>query len=207
MRYQGRITDWRDDKGFGFVTPHGGGPRVFVHIKSFSNRNRRPVGNELVSYELAADTRGRKQGVNIAFAGHRPSFRPSAATQSPRGVALIFAFVFLAFLAGAVALGKLSYWVPAAYLLASGVAYLAYLLDKAAARKGKWRTPETTLHLFSLAGGWPGALLAQKTLRHKTRKRAFQLMFWVTVLLNCAGLAWFFSSLGVHTLQTAMGVA
>lgn len=41
MRYQGKITDWKDDKGFGFVTPNGGGPRVFVHIKSFSSRQRR----------------------------------------------------------------------------------------------------------------------------------------------------------------------
>ena len=24
MRYQGKITDWKDDKGFGFVMPNGG---------------------------------------------------------------------------------------------------------------------------------------------------------------------------------------
>jgi cold shock CspA family protein len=65
VRFKGKITDWNDDKGYGFVTPSGGGPRVFVHIKSFVNRQRRPVGNELVIYELTSDARGRPQGVNI----------------------------------------------------------------------------------------------------------------------------------------------
>ncbi|HVK57122.1 MAG TPA: cold shock and DUF1294 domain-containing protein, partial [Burkholderiales bacterium] len=169
MRYQGKITDWKDDKGFGFVTPNGGGPRVFVHIKSFSNRQRRPAGNELVTYELTSDARGRPQGVNIAFVGDRPSSPPT--TVPGAGVAaLIFASVFLAFVAGAVAVGKLPFVVLIAYLIGSCVAYLAYVFDKAAALKGQWRTPESTLHFFSLAGGWPGAMLAQRTLRHKTQK-------------------------------------
>lgn len=52
MRYQGKITNWKDDKGFGFITPNGGENQVFVHIKSFANRQRRPVGDEIVTYEL-----------------------------------------------------------------------------------------------------------------------------------------------------------
>jgi len=55
MRYQGRITTWKDDKGFDFITPNGGGEQVFLHINSFSNRERRPEGNELVTYELTVD--------------------------------------------------------------------------------------------------------------------------------------------------------
>ena len=155
MRYQGKITDWKDDKGFGFVTPNGGGPKVFVHIKSFSNRQRRPVGNELITYELTSDARGRPQGVNIAFVGDRPSSPPTTAP-GPGVGALIFAAVFLAFVAGTVATGKLPFVVLIAYLMASCVAYLAYFFDKAAALKGQWRTSESTLHLFSLVGGWPG---------------------------------------------------
>lgn len=70
------------------------------------------------------------------------------------------------------------------------VTFIAYALDKAAARKGSWRTPESTLHLLSLLGGWPGALVAQRKLRHKTRKPSFRLVFWLTVLLNCGILLW-----------------
>ena len=49
MRQQGKITKWKDDQGFGFITPDSGGEQVFVHIKSFSNRQRRPIGNEIVT--------------------------------------------------------------------------------------------------------------------------------------------------------------
>jgi uncharacterized membrane protein YsdA (DUF1294 family)/cold shock CspA family protein len=206
VRYQGKITDWRDDKGFGFLMPNGGGPRVFVHIKSFSNRQRRPVGNELVTYELTSDARGRPQGVNISFVGDRPSLPPSA-VPGPSIGALVFASVFLAFVVGAVATGKLPFVVLIAYLIGSCVAYLAYVFDKAAALKGHWRTPESTLHLFSLAGGWPGAMLAQRTLRHKTQKQSFQVTYWATVVLNCAALAWLLSPTGIRTAKAILGIA
>ena len=52
MRHQGRITTWKDDIGFGFITPKGGGVQLFVHINSFSSRPRRPEIDELVTYEL-----------------------------------------------------------------------------------------------------------------------------------------------------------
>jgi uncharacterized membrane protein YsdA (DUF1294 family)/cold shock CspA family protein len=205
VRYQGKITDWKDDNGFGFVTPSGGGPRVFVHIKSFSNRQRRPVGNELVTYELTSDARGRPRGVNIAFVGDRASSPPTA--PGPGVGALIFAGAFLAFVAGTVATGRLPFLVLIAYLIGSCVAYLAYALDKAASLKGHRRTPESTLHFFSLAGGWPGAMLAQRTLRHKTQKQSFQVMYWATVVLNCAALGWLLSPAGMRTVKSFVGVA
>ena len=65
---------------------------------------------------------------------------------------------------------------------------------------GSWRTPESTLHLFSLAGGWPGAALAQQFLRHKSAKKAFRQVFWVTVILNLGSLIWLFSSSGEKVL-------
>jgi uncharacterized membrane protein YsdA (DUF1294 family) len=74
------------------------------------------------------------------------------------------------------------------YLLASVVAFVAYARDKSAARKRGWRIRESTLHMLSLAGGWPGALLAQRTLRHKSSKQPFQTVFWLTVMINCGAL-------------------
>jgi len=59
MRYQGRLNDWNDTKGFGFILPNGGGPKVFIHISAFGTRLRRPVLGDLVTYELGADARGR----------------------------------------------------------------------------------------------------------------------------------------------------
>ena len=56
--------------------------------------------------------------------------------------------------------------------------------DKTAARSGRWRVSERTLLNLGLIGGWPGAIIAQQVLRHKSKKTAFQRAFWVTVLVN-----------------------
>lgn len=87
-------------------------------------------------------------------------------------------------------LGYISVIVPVAFLVVSAFTYFLYYKDKSAAGRGVWRTPETTLHMMSLMCGWPGAIIAQQTLRHKTRKKRFQLVFWLTVLVNVTGLLW-----------------
>lgn len=71
--------------------------------------------------------------------------------------------------------------------------WAAYGRDKWAARRGGRRTPEIRLHLLALAGGWPGAWLAQHSWRHKRHKPAFVRVFWATVLGNLlalGGLGW-----------------
>ena len=204
MRYQGRITTWKDDNGFGFITPNGGGRKVFVHISSFSSRQRRPEGNELVTYELKIDSEGRTQANSIAFVGEKPtpSTPPGRSNIPP-----LFAVCFLAFVVGAVIAGRLPVVVLALYLVASLVAFFAYAFDKSAALRNQWRTQESTLHLFALLGGWPGALAAQRLLRHKSAKASFQATFWVTVVLNCGALGWLFSPSGARTLQSVLGSA
>lgn len=86
------------------------------------------------------------------------------------------------------------------YLVMSVVAYATYARDKSAARAGRRRTPEKTLHLMALLGGWPGALLAQRRLRHKSSKTSFLVTFWLTVVLNLGALAWL---LGAGTIASA----
>lgn len=78
--------------------------------------------------------------------------------------------------------------VGAAYLALSLWSFVLYALDKSAARSGRWRIRERTLHVWALLGGWPGALLAQHVLRHKSSKVSFRAVFWLTVLVNLAGL-------------------
>ena len=104
----------------------------------------------------------------------------------------MIAVIFLVLIAASVWLSKLPIVVLWFYLAASIITFLFYAVDKSAAKQGLWRTPENTLHLLGLAGGWPGALVAQKWLRHKSKKPSFQIVFWVSVVINCAALAWFF---------------
>ncbi|QJE03118.1 DUF1294 domain-containing protein [Massilia forsythiae] len=77
-----------------------------------------------------------------------------------------------------------------AYLLASVICFAAYASDKAAARRGERRTPERSLLLLGLACGWPGAVLAQQWLRHKTRKQPFRRLFLASVVVNVAAFLW-----------------
>lgn len=86
--------------------------------------------------------------------------------------------------------GRLPALLALWYAAASLLAMLIYRLDKSAAQRGRQRTPEATLHLIALLGGWPGALLAQALFRHKSSKAAFQLRFWITVVANVAALYW-----------------
>jgi uncharacterized membrane protein YsdA (DUF1294 family) len=81
------------------------------------------------------------------------------------------------------------------YLVLSLITLLVYFLDKSAAKNKQWRISENTLHILALLGGWPGALLAQQLLRHKSKKVAFQRIFWLTFFVNCALLVW----LIIHT--------
>ena len=105
--------------------------------------------------------------------------------------ALAAAVLFFVLLAGLVVLGELPVTLLAAYGLVSAVAFLVYGADKSAARQGRWRTSESTLHTIALVGGWPGALVARRVFRHKTTKQPFRTIFWCTVVANCVALAWF----------------
>jgi uncharacterized membrane protein YsdA (DUF1294 family)/cold shock CspA family protein len=186
-RRQGVLVHFNDDRGFGFITPSTGGSRVFVHVSEFP-RGQRPVSGREVSYLEARDERNRPRAREVRYLS-----APAASRKGTRGarVALGIASAFFALLLALVLLDELPMLLLAAYGLLSAVAFLLYRKDKSAAQQGKWRTPEATLHLVDLVGGWPGGLLARQAFRHKTRKQSFRTVFWVTVVANCAALAWF----------------
>jgi uncharacterized membrane protein YsdA (DUF1294 family)/cold shock CspA family protein len=195
MRFEGTLKTWTDDRGFGFIEPDQGGQLVFVHITAFTALKARPVLNQRLSFEVEIGPQGKKRAKNATvMVVHAARAARRRRTESPAAWSLARMLVIPGFVAvyGWV---SLKWGVPAitvaVYGLASLVCFLAYALDKAAAVQGQWRTPERTLHLLALACGWPGGLLAQQLLRHKTSKPAFRAVFWVTVVLNVAGfVAW-----------------
>ena len=137
MRHQGRITTWKDDQGFGFITPLEAGKQVFVHITSFSSRARRPELDALVTYELGMDDNGRPQAKSVGFAGERIK-APRRRRRS--NVPVLFAVCFLLVMAGAYSDGRIPRPVPVLYGILGVVTFLAYGFDKSAALSHSWRT-------------------------------------------------------------------
>lgn len=101
-------------------------------------------------------------------------------------------------------MGKIPIIVLGLYLGTSIFAFAAYALDKSAAKNNQWRTEEGTLHLLGLIGGWPGALIAQRFLRHKSKEQSLQITFWVTVMLNCGGFIWVLTPEGSSSLSAIL---
>ena len=183
MRLRGKLTKWKDDGGYGFITPIRGGRQVFVHIKAFTNQHRRPIGNEFVTYETVSDETGRLRAEHVEFMGD-----DSLSAAEGWTIALTIALLFLIFVGVSVLIGQLPFVVLALYVVFSVISFLVYRHDKSAAQQNQWRTGEGTLIFLGVLGGWPGAFVAQQFFRHKTKKSSFQIVFWVTVLLNCFGL-------------------
>ncbi|EAY8356222.1 DUF1294 domain-containing protein [Salmonella enterica] len=74
---------------------------------------------------------------------------------------------------------------PVAWFLLANVLTLAiYGIDKTAARKTWRRVPESTLLVFGVVGGWPGAIVGQQLFRHKTQKQPFKTYFIVSVIVS-----------------------
>jgi uncharacterized membrane protein YsdA (DUF1294 family)/cold shock CspA family protein len=198
MSKKGKIAVWNDEKGYGFIAPDGGGPQIFLHIKALRSRDRRPAVNDLVTYAVGRDKQGRPNARRAALKGEKLATTTDRSRGTP---SILIALSFLVAIGFSVFQTGLPVAVPIAYLVLSVLTFLAYARDKSAARKGRWRTSERMLHLLALAGGWPGALIAQQTLRHKSRKGSFRFVLWITVLLNCAVLVWFHTPEGRPVLD------
>lgn len=208
MERCGTLKSWNDAKGFGFIQPEGGGEPLFVHISAMRGDSRPQVGDKVL-YVDGRDAQGRPRAQHMRHAGlslDRPAIRrkPVAARRSAAGdkpkaarrsdaagirdlplKLLILAGLCVLPAWGSLALlGQGMVWAALAYPLISLFSFCQYWLDKQHAQKGRWRTPENSLHIAELAGGWPGALLAQQVFRHKTRKVSFQLVFWAIVALH-----------------------
>ncbi|MFT6915365.1 MAG: uncharacterized membrane protein YsdA (DUF1294 family) [Motiliproteus sp.] len=113
-------------------------------------------------------------------------------------------YIFILFLLGSLAAGYTPAILLLLYVLIGMITFLIYWKDKAAAISGKWRVEERTLHIFGLLFGWVGALIAQQRFRHKTHKKGFRLMFWMTVFLNISFIGWLHTDSGGEVLQTGM---
>lgn len=190
---KGTLTQWDDAKGYGFITPEGGGPKCFVHIKAFGLRPQRPFIGERLSYREGQDAQGKQRAVEVRSL--EPRAMPAIPKPRDRGRLLLLVPAFAGFVLTCHLLWRVPNAAWGAYSAMSMATFITYALDKRAALRGGWRVAENTLHGLALLCGWPGALLAQELLRHKSAKPAFRRLFWLTVVLNVLGFALLFTPL------------
>lgn len=170
----GKITQWVDDKGYGWV--ESGEKRFFAHIKDFDRGQRRPKMGEDVRFISGIDPKGRPCAKRLTF------------VKADKVGAGLSAWVLLCLLLLLPLLAlrwlPLPWWMEAGgMLIVSAITYGLYAHDKQQAVSKGWRVAEGTLHLAELLGGWPGAFLAQRRLRHKCSKVSYQTVFWCIVTL------------------------
>lgn len=189
MRFEGILTSWNDERGFGRIESSQGGEPIFVHVSAWPRNSGRPLLNQAVSFEIELEPKGKRALKVQLLQARRPARQSARASQAQWGTATLFAIpAFLVIYLLLAMAWKLPLWVAGLYLAMSVASFLAYASDKSAASTGSWRTPESTLHMLALIGGWPGALLAQQLLRHKSSKQEFRQVFWATVVANVIGL-------------------
>lgn len=86
MDQQGRLIQWNDAKGYGFIMPLSRGPRIFVHISQFKQRNRRPSLNDFLTFVIGHDEQGRIRAKEVRYQNNtqrQPVIRKSASAALP----------------------------------------------------------------------------------------------------------------------------
>ena len=216
-KQQGTVKKWQNDKGFGFIETEAG-ESVFFHVSEFRAQRRPDIGEQVV-FSVGQDASGRRQAKQVQELGfvqqkmaqknqqirqrnhkrsHQAEFEAGQKKRSFLGLAFYGVLVLLA------ATDKMSWLVVGWYVVLGIITYGMYAKDKAAAQSGDWRTPESTLHLLSALGGWVGALLAQTYLRHKSQKPDFRVTYYLTVVINMAGLLFLLAGDGLETLTNLL---
>ncbi|MGQ8974788.1 DUF1294 domain-containing protein [Acinetobacter schindleri] len=203
MRDQGRLVEWFDEKGYGFIQPNDAGKeRVFLHIKDFARPGPRPIVGCALDYAVILDDQGRYRAQQVTYlkaaqiktltAKQKTSINNKKENLQPMQifcVGYILALVVLSFS------GLLSGMVVLLISLMNVLSYWLYVQDKEAAQLGNRRIPENALHLVAFLGGWPAAWLAQQKLRHKTQKQPFRQIYFCTIAFNIILILWLISPL------------
>ena len=136
MRDQGRLVEWFDEKGYGFIQPNDGDKdRVFLHIKDFSRQGPRPILGCALDYEVLLDERGRFRASQVVYLKanqtqprqkQAPRDAKSATALQPMQVGIAVYFIALAVL---MVMGLLSGWMLTLVLIMNVFSYWFYAQD------------------------------------------------------------------------------
>lgn len=96
-RFEGVLSQWNDERGFGFITPSAGGEVLFAHISAFPRLAQRPVIGLRLSFEIETGPNGKKRARGIQLlplsspeTGPRPIDRRTRHRHGGRRLPLLF---------------------------------------------------------------------------------------------------------------------
>ena len=186
--HKGKLTIWKDDRGFGFIQTNDGDKKVFLHISNLRNKRKRPQEGDMIKYQLITDEKGKLTATNASI--------------QEKFAAWILILFILSILPvwGTVKLSMI-YSNPLAiaiYPITGLITYLLYAQHKNQATLGKWRISEKNLHFWEFIGGWIGGFIAQNILHHKSKKSSYQSVYWMIVAIHLAG--WTYWLLYIYSL-------
>lgn len=225
MKKQGKVVRWDSVRAFGFIRSPDTPADIFFHLKDFRGAATPQEGMPVTFEEIHVGGKGPRamsvqaplslQDAPVRRANARAAMPPSqarsrttsrnrtlnrAAPSRPAAPALLLMLGWAVLLGWESRAGRLPAMALPIALLLNLATFFMYWVDKHAAQTGQWRTPESTLHLLGLLGGWPGAWWAQALLRHKSSKASFLAAYWATVALHCLVLAGFLFSPQLQSL-------
>lgn len=204
QKLDGTIIKYDDKKKFGFIKTNNN-KDIFFHIREFRPRREPMIGEQIV-FELGEDGQGRICAINIQELSFilqkerekqikvqkRQAYEAYQERQEQKHGVLnsvcIFSLIYLILIAIAVLFFHVSKLIFIWYMIISILSFVVYYLDKVAAENDERRTPEKTLHLIDVLGGWIGASFAHKFLNHKATKAEFRDVFYITIIANIIGL-------------------
>lgn len=115
-RFNGKLTKWSAERGFGFVVADPGDQELFVHITAFPRDGQMPLVGESLTFEMELDAQGRKRAVRVqrpglalvpkstqvprSAVGRTPPQRSSPRNESSGFGTLVVAALLVAALAG-----------------------------------------------------------------------------------------------------------
>jgi len=188
MRLKGKIVTWNERKAFGFIRllqTKNTNKDIFVHTSDIKNLRRSPQVGDLVTFSLTEVERGRKRAADAVI----PAAQHKAKNNTVKEYNILLAILFSLFLISCYLAKKVEAELVLGYLVFSMITFIVYYFDKKSSlKRSTARTSEQTLLLLGLFGGWPGSIIAQQFLRHKSSKKAFRRLFWLTVILNILAL-------------------
>lgn len=197
--HEGKIKTWKEDKGFGFIYPNNGGKDVFIHIRDLKHSNYKPRQGDCVCYQTVTDANGKTRaydafikGVELTETYRKKTFKNLRPQQKNNreylfGTIPILMLAAIPFIFSIILIIQHRNFIPFfAYLLSSLLIFFIYAIDKTKAHKNEWRVSEKTLHILEFLGGWPGALITQRAIRHKNKKTSFQIVFRLIIAIHLA---------------------